>query len=290
MRRRNRHKHRHKLNKLKVMIFIILIVLAFAISVFGRYIYNSVREAYLTARQFYFSSDILTVNGAEYQYDNWGGLDVYPIEFELYSYNNQVSKLDYDLDYTVTCSTSDTSKIKCTVNSYDADATNTDTGTIYATTNTSKVVIFVTPLVTLNENETVKIQVTASTEVPYIKEISCEFTLKIENQSGTNYSIEDVANRDYAILKLTNTNDVATQVTLEFDPNILRLDMNNDVYLNRVVANDVTTTISGNTYIKKITFTLNGESVKNVKFYKVNKSQNYTYPGVQATSPITVTT
>ena len=84
--------------------------------------------------------------------------------------------------------------------------------------------------------------------------------------------------------------DVATQVTLEFDPNLLRLDMNNDVYLNRVVANDVTTTISGNTYIKKITFTLNGESVKNVKFYKVNKSQNYTYPGVQATSPITVTT
>jgi len=279
-----------KLNKKKVAIvgIVILIVLAFAISVLGRYIYNRVREAYLTARQFYFSSDILTVSGAEYQYDNWGGLDVYPIEIELYSYNNQISKLDYDLDYTVTCSTSDTDKIKCTVNSYDEDATNTDTGTILATTNTSKVIVYVTPLATMRENETVKVLVSASTEVPYQKTISCEFTLKIENQGGTNYSIEDVANRDYAILKLVNTNDIATQVTLEFDPSKLRLDMNDDAYVNN--AGIETSTIDGNQYVKKVVFNLNGETAKNVKFYKVDKTQNYSYPGVQATSPITVTT
>ena len=104
---------RKKINKLKVgMIIIILTLLIFSISVFGRYIYNGVRETYLTARQFYFRSDILTVNGAEYQYNNWGGTGVYTIEFELYSYLNLASKLDYDLDYTVTCSTSDSDKIR----------------------------------------------------------------------------------------------------------------------------------------------------------------------------------
>ena len=83
-----------------------------SITVFGRYIYNSVRDAYFLAEQFYFSSDILTVNGSEYQYSNWGGTSVYQIEFELYSYTNEFAKLDYDLGYTVTCSTSDTDKIK----------------------------------------------------------------------------------------------------------------------------------------------------------------------------------
>lgn len=277
-----------KLNKFKITIIVILIVLAFAISVFGRYIYNNIRESYFTARQFYFSSDILTVSRAEYQYDNWGGLDVYPIEIELYSYNNQVSKLDYDLDYTVTCSTSDTDKIRCTVNSYDEDATTTDTGTIYATTNTSKVTVFVTPLTEMRENETVKVLVSASTEVPYQKTISCEFTLKIQNQSGVNYSIEDVANQDYAVLKLVNTSDIATQVTLEFDPSVLRLDMNDEIYLNNTDL--AVSTIDGNQYVKKVVFSLNGQNSKNVKFYKVDKTQNYSYPGVQTTSPIDVTT
>lgn len=101
-----------KLNKLKIGILVVLIVLVFAVSVFGRYIYNNIREAYLTGKQFFFSSDILTVNGSEYQYSNWGGSSTYAIEFELYSYMNQISKLDYDLGYTVTCTTTDTDKIK----------------------------------------------------------------------------------------------------------------------------------------------------------------------------------
>lgn len=280
-------KNGKRLNKLKVSIVIILVIIAFTTTVFGRYIYNSVREAYFTAKQFYFSSDILTVNGSNYQYNNWGGVDVYPIEFDLYSYNNKLSKLDYDLDYTVTCSTSDTEKIKCTINSYDEDATNTATGTIYATTNTSRVVVFVTPIATINKNESVKIQVTASTTVPYQKTISCEFTIKVETQGENTYEIEDVANRDYAMLKLTNANDTATQVTLQFNPSELRLDLNDEIYLDE--ENKVSVEIDSNGYVKKIIFNMKAETAKNVKFYKVNKTQNYTYPGVDDTSAIQVT-
>ena len=281
-----------KLNKKKVSIVVVLIMMFFTVTVFGRYIHNSIREAYFTAKQFYFSSNILTVNGAEFQYDDWGGLDVYSIPFELYSYNNQVSKLDYNLDYSVTCSTSNPDKIKCTVNSYDATATNTDTGTIPATTNTSEVVIFVTPLVELSENETVKIQVTARTEVPYQKEISCEFTLKIQNPGGITYSIEDSDNKDYAILKITNTNEIASQVTLQFDPDDLRIDMNDEVYINRITDGDVIVEsgIDGKNYAKKVVFNLEAETTKFVKFYKVDKTQNYTYTGLAGTSAITVTT
>ena len=105
-------KEKRKLNKLKVSIVIIIVVLMLAITVFGRYIYNIVRETYFISEQFYFSSDILTVNGANYTYTNWGGAAPYEIEFELQSYINEITKLDYELGYTVTCSTSDTDKIK----------------------------------------------------------------------------------------------------------------------------------------------------------------------------------
>lgn len=137
-------------------------------------------------------------------------------------------------------------------------------------------------------NETVTIEVTASTSVPYQKTISCEFTLKPETQGTNTYSIEDVVNSEYAILKLTCPNEPAT-ITLEFDPNELRIDTNDEVYIKRDDTLTETTTINGKLYVKKFVFDLPAETTRYVKFYKVDKTQNYTYPGVQATSPIKVT-
>lgn len=281
-------KKRRKLNKLKVGIVIFLIVFAFAITVFGRYMYNAVIEAYFSARQFYFSSDILITGGTTYTYDNWGGIDEYDeIGFDLYSYNNELSKLTYDLDYTVTCESLNPDKIQCSI--VGTNGATTANGTIYATTNTSRVNILVKPIAEISEGETVKFKVTAKTEVPYKKEISCTFSLYIKLPEGNSYSIEDVAGRDYAVLKLVNRGQTATQAILEFDPNELRLDMNDEIYTDSDMLVEVeTTTISGNLYVNKITFNISKESSKNVKFYKVDKSQNYSYPGVQATSAITV--
>lgn len=279
-------KHR-KLNKLKVGIVIFLIVFAFAITVFGRYMYNAVIEAYFSARQFYFSSDILITGGTTYTYDNWGGIDEYEIGFDLYSYNNELSKLTYDLDYTVTCESLNTNKIECSI--VGTNGATTANGTIYATTNTSRVNVLVKPIAEISEGETVKFKVTAKTEVPYKKEISCTFSLYIKLPEGNSYSIEDVAGRDYAVLKLVNRSETATQAILEFDPNELRLDMNDEIYTNSDMLVEVeTTTISGNQYVNKITFNISKESSKNVKFYKVDKTQNYSYPGVEETSAITV--
>lgn len=275
-----------KINKLKVGISIFLIVLLLTVAVFGRYIYNSAREAYFTSKQFFFSSDILTADGANYQYDNWGGVDVYPIQIELYSYKNKLSRVDYDLNYTVTCeSLSD--KISCSINTESGGTT--ATGVIHATidgapNNTSRVTILVKPLAELTKGEIVKLKVSAKTEVPFEKEISCEFSLKIRTDSKSSYYIEDITNRDYALLNLVNGNDTSTGVTLTFDPSKVRLDLNNEIYQDyESIETD------GNGYVKKIVFNMTAESTKNVKFYKVDKSQNYSYPGVSDTSIITVT-
>ena len=278
-----------KLNKLKVAIaiFLILMLFAFATTVLGRYVYNAIYEAYFSARQFYFSSDILLFGGTTYTYDNWGGIGEYEILFDLYSYNNELSKLTYDLDYTVTCESLSTDKITCTIDG--TGGATTANGTIYASTNTSTVKILVNPIARINEGETVKLKVTAKTEEPYQKEISCTFSLYIKLPEGNTYSIEDVAGREYALLKLVNRSESGTQATLEFDPNFLRLDMNDEIYADPNMLVEVRTiTISGNQYVNKITFNISKESAKNVKFYKVDKSQDYSYPGVQETSAITV--
>ncbi len=106
-----RQKKVKKFNKIKIGIVIFLIVLAISCAVFGRYVYNGVREAYFTSKAFYFTSDLLTLDNATYQYDNWGGVDAYELNFDLYSYANTLLRLDYDLNYSVSCETPDTDKV-----------------------------------------------------------------------------------------------------------------------------------------------------------------------------------
>ena len=274
-----------KINKLKIIIIVFFIILAITITVFGRYFYNSIRELYLTSKKFYFTSNLLTTGNQTYKYEDWGGVDTYEIDFDLYSYANQLEKIDYDLEYWVSCETTQTDKIKCSINTVDGP-TNTN-GIIYASTNVSQLKICVTPLVQINKGETVKVLIKAGTEEPYKKEISCEVTIKVGEQEGNSYEIEDVANRNYAILKLVNVQDTATQVTLKFDPREIRLDLNDEIYKNK--ENMETTTINGTKYINSITFNMEKESAKNVKFYKVDMSKSYKYPNGNTSSIIDVT-
>lgn len=275
---------RRKLNKVKVGITIFLIVLLISITVFGRYFYNGIKEAYFRSKQFYFTSNLLTLGGQTYTYENWGGLDTYELNVALYSYENKLMKLDYDLQYTISCEAVQSDKIKCTIGSEDGPTS--QSGIIYKTTNTSNVAIYVKPLVQINKGETITIKLKARTEEPYIKEISCEVKLKVVQLLGNSYEIEDSENSEYALLKLKNISESATQTTLEFDPTKLRLDLNDEIYKNNISSE--TTTINGNKYIKKITFKMEAESTKYVKFYKVDKTQSYKYPNGEASSEIDV--
>ena len=99
------------------------------------------------------------------------------------------------------------------------------------------------------------------------------------------YSIEDVTNRNYAIFKITNAQNTGTPVTLEFDPNVIRIDLSDETYVNRI-SNSETTNSKG--YIKKFIFNMDKESTKYIKFYKVDMSKDYTYPSGDSESIITV--
>ena len=143
----------------------------------------------------------------------------------------------------------------------------------------------VTPKMQIEQNDIITIRIKASTQEPYQKEISCEISLRIQQVLANSYEIEDVANRNYLTLKIVNTHDTGGNVSLEFDPNVIRIDLNDEAYLNRVEGSEET---NADGYVEKFVFTMEKESAKNIKFYKVDMSQDYTYPSGDATSVIIV--
>jgi hypothetical protein len=77
---------------------------------------------------------------------------------------------------------------------------------------------------------------------------------------------------------------------LRFDPTVVLLDMTSEIYQN-AVSNGYTIgqqQINGYDYVKEISFKIDAMSSMAVKFYKVDVSQNYTYPGVNNNSVIEV--
>ena len=84
---------------------------------------------------------------------------------------------------------------------------------------------------------------------------------------------------------MVNTHETGGNVSLEFDPNIVRIDLNDDAYINRIEGSEE---VNSDGYVEKFVFTMDKESAQNIKFYKVDMSQDYTYPSGDATSVITV--
>ena len=99
------------------------------------------------------------------------------------------------------------------------------------------------------------------------------------------YEIEDVANRNYLMLKMVNSHETGGNVSLQFDPNVVRIDLNDEAYIDRVEGSEEK---NSNGFVEKFTFTMDRESAKNIKFYKVDMSQDYTYPSGDAECVITV--
>ena len=138
--------------------------------------------------------------------------------------------------------------------------------------------IVVTPKTQIAENDVITIKIKANTTEPYKKEISCEVSLRVKQVVLNSYSIDDVTNRNYAILKLVNAKETGMPVTLEFDPNVVRVDLADEAYVNKIEGSEVT---DSKGFVKKFTF--------NIKFYKVNMSKNYTYPSGDTACVIRVT-
>ena len=288
-------KNKYNIKQL-IIVCLLFFNLIFLVSIFGRYVVKSVNNFYARSKEFYFYSDKLDVDNPAYQIENWSGVDDYSIIINMNSYANNLLSTSYDIDYEISYFASD--NIICNLSK--------ESGIIYGDRKTDFFTLTNTPNTTLKTGDNVFVEITAKATTPYEKTIKGRFTL-IVGQEQLTYEIQDVANRPYLEVNITNTlsyyivqeafdtyavGDKITRdtylellqtnkekcysaiITINFDTDYLLMDMTNEAFASSISTTNINK--NGYTYINSITFKIDALSSKKVRFYKVDETQDYT--------------
>lgn len=299
---------RYKKNQILIILLILMCITSFVI-IFGRYVTNNVKDFFVRSKEFYFESDKLAEKMTFFQVENWSGVDDYTITVNMNSRKNNIEKATYDIGYDISYSCSDNAICSLSKTS----------GIIYADTNSDYFNLVITPNASLDTGDKVIVDIEVKSTTNYEKTLKGRFTLVVGKENLT-YQITDTSNNPYMELSLTNTLSYYTVreafngytvgqrinvdtylglsnenkekckssvVKIDFDPNEILLDLTDDLYAN--ATNVTTTTIDGSTYVNSLTVDLDVESSENLRFYKVDSSQDYTYPNENNKSIVTVT-
>ena len=304
MRKNKKYKIKQIILSLGILLSLVSIVV-----IFGRYVTSSINNFFVRTKEFYFYSDKLSDgNPAVYQIDNWSGVDSYVITINMNSRKNNIKAASYDIGYEI--------KYTCTDNAI-CQLSKTE-GTIYSTTNTDYFNLTITPNRQLKTGDKVTVEIEVNSTSQYKKTLKGKFTLVV-GKENLSYQITDSKQNPYLELRLTNTlsyyvvNEAFGQykvgdkidsekylalqdsekdkcysalVTIEFDPNKVLFDITNEVY--KEATNIKTTVVDGKTYISGLTLSMESSSSKDIRFYKVDVSKDYTYPNGTAQSIIKI--
>lgn len=302
-----------KIGNKKIIILLLFIILFSSSSVtLARYAYKEIRNFYFNSKKFYFNCDKLSESNSLIELTNWSGVGEYSITFKMNSYanNNLFSEDDIAYDISYNCS----SNVVCSA------VDNKTSGTILKSKNTDEftIVITVPTDVNLKDKDSVELNVEATSTSPYKKKLTGTFRLVVGHY-GLSYEIADEKGSPYLETKITNTLDyykiivpfdnynvgdqidiptylsltdeqkqkcASAIITLEFEPEQVLLDMTSEDYLNAISTTKKQ--LNGYDYLTSITFKMDALSSEQVKFYKIDTSQDNTYPNQDNTSIITV--
>ena len=301
-------KQKRKIKQIIIIIGILLCVGSLVI-VLGRYVTNSINNFFIKSKTFYFQSDKLTEKNPTFQVENWSGVDDYTITVNMNSRKNNIEVATMDIGYDI--------KYKCSSNAI--CQLNKESGIIKKETNTDFFNLTITPNKQLQTGDKVIVEIEATSNTGYKKTIKGKFVLVV-GQEKLNYQITDAKEKPYMNLRITNTlsyyivdqafdsytinqrididtylelsNDKKSKchsaiVTISFDPNYILIDNTGESYINS--TNKKTVQINGKMYINEITIPIDAISSKDLRFYKVDVSQNYTYPNNNNQSIVTIT-
>lgn len=307
----------NKNTKKKIIVICIAIALVSLMSVLARYVLNRIDDFFARTTEFYFYSDKLGTDHPTYQMESWGGGEPYEILIKMNSNKNSLLSASYDIAYTITVDCSD--NVICSPTSDSRiiySSSNFDSFVIVVSPDSNK------PLKT-GDMAWIEIVVEANTNAldpntnsPYEKTLSARFNLVV-GQENVTYKITDAPYDPYLELVITNTrngyivdtafggynvgdkltreeylelnpsslqqNCSSAKVTIGFDPTILLLDMTNENYLRG--SNISTNFVNSYEYINGMTFKVEPITATIVRFYKVDATQDYSYPGA-TNSPI----
>lgn len=293
-------------NKKKLIIIIIAFIILMPIGItFARYVVKNIKHYLAEANSFFFSSDKLIEDGEVYNISSWGGVNDLYIQFELNNHKNNILTSDSDIVYSLNVSCSP--GISCTLDS--------TSGVIYKAEKTDNFLLTISPQRTLGEKETFEVDVSATSSSPYVKTLSAKFRITV-GKKGVNYEIIDQRYQPYFNFNVTNSRDSyivrntfgtynvgdeisadnylalsstdkkncsSARITLSWDASNVILDTTSDIMK---VSTKSTQNVSGVDYINSITFNVDATSSNTIRFYKFDKTENYTYPIITPTSVI----
>ena len=263
----------------KKQILILLLLMCCMLSIvitFGRYVSSDIVNFFVRSKEFYFNADKLSENTSIFQIDNWSGVDSYTINVAMDSRKNNIEAASYDIPYDISCSISNNAIYQLSKTS----------GIISRNSNSDSFNVIVTPNTVLNEGDRVVVEITATARGDYKKIIKGRFTLVVGKEQ-LSYEITDSVKSPYCNLRLTNTLSGYTNVNIEFDPQDVLLDITNENYDN--FTNIQYETINGKNYIKEFQISIEPISSIDIRFYKVDVNQNYSYHDSNDTCIIDIT-
>jgi len=193
---RRKEKNNKNLKKIIIILSLIFIILYSmqAVKTFSIYVFNNVREFYLKSNNFYFYSDKLKLNKAEYSAKNWSGIEDYIININMNSMENNSVRCNSNIEYTISYTCSD--NILCQLSKTKS--------TIYASDNVDNFIVTITPKAELQTGDVVWLEVEATSTYPYVKTISGRFEITVGNL-GMSYNIEDSKHSQYLEFNVVNT-------------------------------------------------------------------------------------
>ena len=295
-----------KRRRLIILLIILVLILPVGIT-FSRYVTEIIKNYIMEANNFFFNSDKLVDGGITYGINNWGGVGIIEFQIQLNNHKNNILTSDADIEYTLSTTCNDTDVI-CSLSA--------NSGVIQREEKTDDIVFTVNPRRPFNDNESITVSLSATSSSPYVKTLSATFVVTV-GKRGINYEITDSVSSPYMLFKITNSQDTykvitafgshpvgellttteylalssqekencaSALVTLTFNPNDVILDTTSDIMKN---ANYSTTRVDGIDYISSITFKVEAMESMDIRFYKKDRSRNYTYPITNGTPIVT---
>lgn len=259
-------KHERKIRKsIKIIgLGLCLIIASITLAKYAGVITNKYLQ---TTKEFYFTSDSLSVSGMHYSFNNFDGVsnNPYLIHFNISNRLNDIKWTPEDINYNLTISCN-SDVVECAI----ADDT-TKTLAYYAnTSSTDTITAMITPKVNLDNDETVDVEITASSFSPYKQKLSATFTLKV-NVEGIGYRIEDSSNSLYALLVISNKSAGMKDLSINIDDSKFKLNTSTSELTLLEDKNN-------NDYIDSFDLSIDAYSEKIIQLYKTSIDKSYIYP------------
>lgn len=253
---------RRKKEKRKNHIFLISLIILCLITAysFSKYVIQLSKMHIQRAKDFYFTSDVLTEDKKTYELYDWNGKETYTVEINLNNYDDEIRYTEDEIKYNFSA-TSSNSNIKITTN-------DTGKGILKSSTKSqNKIIINIEPTKNFTSGENIEIEINANSTEPYEKNLSAILKIYVKDETSYTADLKDASNQDFAELYI-DTKKIEKELTITYDNTKAILDNNNEL------LKDIEITKSGTK--NSFNIPVNSNSNYCIKFIKKNPENKLT--------------